>query len=219
MRHPSASLFSGMTLPRLLGVVLTYLLGMGSVPAEGTTVKHRDVVDLIALSEVILVGTVISVTDGFDHDLPFTEVTLTVAETLRGVAGSSYTFRQFGLLAPRPTADGRSRLSVSPDGWPRFKTGEEVFLFLYKKGSATGLRTTVGLLQGKFTRVDGGFVNEIANQGLFHKVWVSPALLTPTEQKMLKVKIGALDPSTFVSFVRRAIENRWIENGKLDHVR
>ena len=115
--------------------------------------------------------------------------------------------------------DGRTYLGVSPDGWPRFTTGEEVFLFLYKKASVTGLRTTVGLLQGKFTRSDGGFVNEIANRDLFKNVSVNPALLTPAEQKMLKTTRGALNPSTFVSFVRRAVENRWIENKKLDHVR
>jgi len=203
---------------RLTGVLLVALLIAGAVPASATSMLHRNVVDLIDLSQHILVGRVVAVSDCFENGVPFTEVTVSVDEAIKGTANSVYTFRQFGLRAPRVTESGRTYVAVSPDGWPRFETGEQVVLFLYKPASITGLRTTVGLLQGKFTLRNGKLENGIENQGLFRNVSAERSLLTPDESRMLEEDQGGLSRETFLSFVRKAVQDRWIERGKLDHV-
>ena len=204
---------------KLIGVFLACFLGTGVLPAQGTSLKHRNVIDLITLSELILVGRVTAVFDDFENGVPYTEVTVAVGEVLKGNPGGVYTFRQFGLRSPRTEDNGYTYLGVSPQGWPRFETGEEVMLFLYKRASMTGFRTTVGLFQGKFNKKDGRFVNAIENLGLFRNVSVNPGLLTPIEEKMLTVKKGPVRAETFVSFVRTAVEQRWVESGKLGHVK
>jgi hypothetical protein len=182
--------------------------------------RHQTIVDLIGLSEQILVGRVSRVTDGFDDaGVPYTEVTLNVSETVKGTAGTTYTFRQFGLTAPRSLGNGRRYLGVSPDGWPRFAEGETVLLFLYKPGARTGLRTTVGLLQGKFLERDGRMVNGIENDGLFRDVRVKDSLLSPAEAKMLTRDGKPVPADALLSFVRKAVKGRWIETKELDHVK
>ena len=205
-------------LPKLIAVFVACLLS-ADLPARAASVEHRNVVDLITLSELVLVGRIISLSDGFENGVPYTEVTVEVGETLKGTESGIFTFRQFGLLSPRPGKNGLTYMGVSPDGWPRFRTGEEVILFLYKKASITGLRTTVGLLQGKFVERDGRFVNAVENLGLFRNVSVNPGLLTPLQQKMLRLKKGSVQADAFVSFLRQAVRGRWIESGKLRHVK
>jgi hypothetical protein len=202
-----------------LAVLVPVLLAVGRAPAFATSMTHQDIVDLIGLSEQILVGRVSRVTDGFQGGVPYTEVTLAVSETVRGTPGATYTFRQFGLAAPRSLGNGHRYLGVSPDGWPRFAEGEKVVVFLYKKGSQTGLRTTVGLLQGKFSEHDGRMANGVGNAGLFKGVRVPESLLSPAEAKMLRRDRGPVATDTFVSFVRKAVKGRWIETRELDHVK
>lgn len=194
--------------------VLCFAVPWAVPPAQASSVLARTVVELIDLSEEIVSGEVISVRDGFDAaGVPFTEVTVAVDDVLKGQVGETYTFRQFGLLAPREMPDGTTYLGVSPDGWPRFKQDEKVVLFMYKPASQTGLRTTVGLFQGKFTLRDGVLENEYRNIGLFRDVRVD-AELTGAESKML-VSEGGVDPATFKTFVRKTVRNRWIETGRV----
>jgi hypothetical protein len=174
------------------------------------------VVDLIELSELILVGRVTAIGDGFEKGVPYTEVTLQVDETLKGSAGGSYTFRQFGLLAPKVQDDGRTCVLVTPDGWPRFENGEEVLLFLYKKASRTGLARRWG--SPRNSTATARLVNG-SQRGLFKNVEISPGLLPPGQQKLLSMKKGPVWGDTLVSFVRTAVQDRWIENRKLRHVK
>ena len=205
--------------PRLPGLLLACLLMLVPASVTATSMIHRSVVELIDLSEIILVGRVTSVTDGFDRGVPYTEITLSVEETVKGQTGETYTFRQFGLLAPRVLDNGLTYLGVSPEGWPQFREGERVVLFLYESGAVTGLRTTVGLLQGKFTQTRGGLRNGIENMGLFHRVSVERGLLTPAEERMIRGDRGAVPTDTFVSFVRKAVQDRWVETRRIRHVR
>lgn len=211
MRTPVTASFAG--------VLVLCLLAVGTLPAQAASMKHRNVVDLISLSELILLGKVISVTDGFENGIPYTEVTLEVGRTLKGTAGNIYTFRQFGLRVPRDMGNGVTYVGVTPDGWPRFRAGERVVLFLYKPASMTGLRTTVGLFQGKFMEVDGKMANGVGNLGLFQNISVDRRGLTPEELEMFTMKKGAVRTDTFVDFVGRAVQQRWIEERKLDHVK
>ena len=125
--------------------------------ANATTSRREvNVVDLIANSELILRGTVVNLTDGIDNrGIPYTEVTLHVADAIRGQVSGDYTFRQFGLLKPRDMGNGTTNLMVTPAGWATYTKGEETILFLNKHAAWTGLQTTVGLGQGKFKDIDG----------------------------------------------------------------
>lgn len=196
-------------------IALTLIVGLfGPSTASATSMLPRTIVDLIRLSESILVGDVHTVRDGFDRDgVPYTEIGIDVDETLEGNVSSTYTFRQYGLLAPKELPDGRTHLGVSPDGWPHFSEGERVVLFLYSPAGQTGLRTTVGLFQGKLTVENGLAQNAMQNANLFRDVEVDDGVLDVAERHLLDVRDGAVDAAALVSFVRKAIDNQWIEAG------
>ena len=200
------------------GLLSMLLVTLWLSPLPASSVKHQNIVDLIDLAEIIVAGQVAELRDGIDSNgVPFTEIAITVEESIRGDVSGTLIFRQFGLLAPRQMPDGRVNLNVIPDGWPVFVRGEEVVLFLYQAAPLTGLRTTVGLFQGKFTLQDDGLANVIDNQGLFKNVNVDPAVLGDLEQKMVTQESGAVRPDTFLNFVRRAVDENWIQMGRLGH--
>jgi hypothetical protein len=148
--------------------------------------------------------------------VPYTEVTLAVSETIRGSVGGVYTFRQFGLLAPR-TVNGRRYLARSPEGFPRFTLGEQVCLFLYRQASLTGLRTTTGLDQGKFTVTAGALVNAQQNEGLFEGVELDAAVQTEDDRRVLETRRGPVQARSFMSLVRRAVKEDWVGKGRMRH--
>jgi len=186
---------------------------------EEVTSGSPNIVDLIGDSELIVRGMVKEVTDGIENGVPYTQVTVTVDEALRGQVGNEYTFRQFGLTKPRSMGNGKVNLSVTPDGWSRYTVGENSMLFLYKRASMTGLQTTVGLGQGKVLFQNGNAVSQFGNDGLFENVEVSNNLLNDKDKRLLATKKGAVNAEGFMSFVRRAVKDRWIEGGKLKHAK
>jgi hypothetical protein len=181
--------------------------------------RSQNLADLIGLSELIVTGNVLSVTDGFQKGVPYTEVTISIDEAIRGAPGHRYTFRQFGLIAPRTLPDGRVYLGVTPQGLPRYTAGDDVLLFLYKKASLTGLQTTVGLYQGAFKKKGNLYENGVENLGLMSGISVNPDLLNPSEQKLMKKKKGPVQADVLLEFVRKAVHERWVETGRLSHVR
>ena len=208
---------------RIMSAAVALLLLAGTMPligppAEAASVLKRNLVDLIDLSDRIIVGKVLSVNDGFDiNNVPYTEVTLLVEENIRGGnPGNTYTFRQFGLMAPREI-DGKTYLSVSPDGWPKFAADERVVVFLYQPASITGLQTTVGLFQGKFSIAGGQVRNVNDNLGLFENIQFEPGLLNEAEQKCSASTQGAVPENVFVPMVRRAVDDQWVEEGRMSN--
>jgi len=186
----------------IISALATCFVLLGVLPAQGQML-HQPLDKLVEYSTDILVGTIVSVTDGIDaSNVPYTEVTLDVSETLRGSVSGRYSFRQFGLLAPRDMGT-YTNLNVTLDGWPRYAQGEEVMLFLYKEAALTGLRTTVGLFQGKFNIVNGQITNGINNQGLFDNVRAPLSQLSEEEAKLLSTTKGSLPASAFTSLVRK----------------
>lgn len=201
----------------LLLTTAVVLVALSAPPAHSTSMLPQNMVDLVSLSERILVGEVVSLTDGIGADnLPYTEVTLRVDDAILGDQAGTYTFRQFGLLEPREMPNGKTNLMVSPQGWPRFQRGEEVMVFLYQAGEISGLRTTVGLFQGKFGIRDGQLVNEIGNQNLFHNVRFDESALTPTERQLVQQR-GELPADEFISLVRKAVTENWVGQGRMIH--
>jgi hypothetical protein len=168
-----------------------------------------NIVDLIDNSQTIVAGRVEKVTDGFTaNGLPYTEITVRVLDRFRGAADANFTFRQFGLAAPRTMPSGKVYLGGRPEGWPTFRTGEVSLLFLYAKGRATGFQTTVGLGYGKLGMGNGVAVNSFDNVGLFSNVQIDRTKLSADEQKMFDAKNGPVNADTLRSFLRRAIDQK-----------
>jgi hypothetical protein len=185
--------------------------------AGATTMRPQNLADLVAFSDTIVIGTVEKVTDGFDErGIPYTEVTLRVGESLRGATSGTLRFRQFGLMRPR-TVDGRLYLGVSPDGWPSWQERERVMAFLGRPAKYTGLRTTVGLAQGKLRVHDGKLANSSQNAGLFKDLRVTAPGLSPSQQAMLRGERKPVEADAFVSLVRRAVNENWIAKGTMRH--
>ena len=195
------------------------LLGMimASTLANATTFqKEATIVDLLQQSDLIVRGTVTSVTDGIDNrGIPYTEVKLQVNETLRGQVGKEYTFRQFGLIKPHDMGNGTVNLMVTPAGWATYSKGEDTILFLRKPAAWTGLQTTAALGAGKFKVAMAGATNQANNVGLFKNVVVKPSLLGTKEQRAMLTAIGPVNVNAFVSLIRQAVQNQWVEKGSM----
>jgi len=125
---------------------------------------------------------------------------------------TNYTFRQFGLKAPKPTGDGRINLMVTPAGWPTYVDGEQVMLFLHKPAAKSGFQTTAGLTQGKFTIRGNEIANGIGNDELFARMTVSGPL-TPNQDDLVNQPGGAYAAEAFIELVRTAVEENWIDTG------
>jgi len=198
----------------LPGILAIAGLTLAGGEALATSLASTNLVDLLRNSTSILKGEVTSVTDGVDPSgLPYTEVTLEVGQTLRGVETGTYSFRQFGLLAPRLSPDGTRLAMPAPDGLPKYEVGEKVLLFMSRPASQTGLRSTYALGNGKFTLGPGRAENAMGNQGLFTNVSLDASLTTSNDARMLQTEIGAVNDGDFVSLVERAVQGGWVENG------
>jgi hypothetical protein len=199
------------------GSLTVLLVALGIQATNAATVKSQNLVDLIQHSDQIVVGTVVTVIDGFDqNNVPYTEVTLRVSESIRGEEAETVSFRQFGLTAPREI-DGRTYLGVTPDGWPTWSEQERVMLFLHRPAHLTGLQTTVGLGQGKLQLHSGRLSNAAGNVGLFQNLKIEARGLSSAQRAMLETDGEAIDAKPFISLVRRAVQESWVEQGVLHH--
>jgi len=188
---------------------------VGTGPLQAASLKHQNLTQLIASSESIIAGTVKSVSDGIDaKGVPYTEITIAVGSSAKGKAksGEDFTFRQFGLLKPRTLDNGHKLLAVTPEGFARWNQGEYVVAFMYRPAAKTGLQTTAGMAQGKFSAVNGRLANQFGNQGLFDSVNIDRGLLNQEERDMLESR-GAVDLGVFTRLVGRAVEQQWVEQG------
>ena len=190
---------------------------LAAARAEATVQRHEaNIVELVGQSDLILRGTIRNVTDGIDaRGIPYTEVTMNVADAIRGAVGKEYTFRQFGLLKPRSMGNGKMNLMVTPAGWATYAKGEDTVLFLYKRAKRTGLQTTVGLGHGRFKVALAGASNQADNEGLFRDVHVDTSLVGEREQRVLRTDRGPVNANAFVSLVRQIVKGRWIEQGSM----
>ena len=194
------------------GLILVVASAMAGGNVMAMTLAHTNLVDLLGEAQSIVVGQVSGLSDGIDgRGLPYTEVTLEIKETIKGSLSGTYTFRQFGLLEPRLSADGTRRMMPAPDGFPKFGPGEQVALFLNRSASLTGLQTTIGLANGKFTVGATRAENGMGNVGLFRNVSLNDGLATDNDIRMLGTEAGAVNSDTFLTFVRRAVQDSWVE--------
>jgi hypothetical protein len=187
--------------------------------SRATTVRREPtLVELLQDSELVVRGRVEAVSDGIDaRGVPYTEVTVRVSEALKGAPGAELRFRQFGLLAPRRMGDGRVNLMVTPAAFPTYAKGEESILFLRKPAAWTGLRTTSGLSHGQFRISVGAASNAANNAGLFRGVAIDAGLLGDAEKRVVATTRGPVNARTFSALVKRAVDGRWIETGRMRH--
>ena len=196
-----------------LSILTVVGLALAGGEVRAMSLEQLNLVDLLPRPTPIVTGKVTEITEGVDENgLPYTGVTVAISNTIRGTESGSYTFRQFGLQTPRLSADGTKMLMPAPESFPRYTEGEEVMLFLYKPAVITGLRTTTGLVQGKFTLEAGRAENGIANEGLFQQISLADGLATDNDRRMLDTSIGAVSSPTFTSFVERAVTENWVES-------
>ena len=78
-------------------------------------------------------------------------------------------------------------------------------VFLYQASPQNGLRTTVGLLQGKFSKVGDEFVNDVGNHNVFFNVNIDAGQLNPDDRKLMN-NPETMKADAFVSMVRRAVD-------------
>lgn len=202
---------------RLAGLCTTLFLLLAVTPVQATQLVQQNLTQLISAAETIISGRVTKVTDGFTQNgIPYTEVTIAVSGAAKGADAdlATYTFRQFGLLAPRTLADGTRYLGLSPEGFARWQEDEIVIAFLHRPASMTGLQTTAGLAQGKFALREGKYVNQFENRGLFDGVEVDVKDLTDAQHNIL-THGGPADAGAFMELIRRAVAEKWIEQGEM----
>ncbi len=171
-----------------------------SPAANAMKLKQQNLQEMMTESQSIISGRVIKVTDGFDNNRPFTEITIQVGSDAKGKLkeNSTYTFRQFGLIKPRSMGNGKVYLGATPEGFSKWREGEQVIAFMYKPASITGFQTTVGLAQGKFVVRNGKVENRFANDGVFEGLDTSK--LTAEQQNILTTP-GAVDVGVFMDLV------------------
>lgn len=129
---------------RLTGRAFTLALAVVLLPlssARSTTVEELTSAELVARSELIVWGDVVSVRAGWDdrHTRIFTHVEVTSRESLKGDV------RLVTLKLPGGEADG---LVSVIHGMPQFRQGEEVVVHLTAQHPRSGVRLPVGLGQG-----------------------------------------------------------------------
>ena len=131
------------------GFVLVCLGALALGGPAATTLRLLNLEELTRKAGDIVVGRCVAVeTIGRNAaGVPLARVTIRLERVLKGSSHGTLTFRT--PLAVEGEADG-----AGLQGVPRFRQGEDLILFLYPAGRS-GLRTAVGLGQGKFTRSPG----------------------------------------------------------------
>jgi hypothetical protein len=123
-------------------ILALLILGLFCLPAFGTLLRPLSVETLADLSDVVARGRVDSVEVVWNDSatMPVTRVVVEVLETLEGNAGG----RRLIVTVPGGERDG---VALDYGGRPRFSPGEEVVLFLQRRGGRGFI--PVGLAQGR----------------------------------------------------------------------
>ena len=184
-------------------------------PLHASQLVPQNMKQMIHAADVIVTGEVTRITDGVEGGIPFTEVTMKVNSSIKRdmAIGSSYSFRQYGLLKPRKRQDGRYLLPSKIEGMATWTVGEKVTTFMNKPASRTGMVTPVGMAQGKFTYSGAQAANSFDNRGLFWGMSVDAGVMNAKESAMLAKPAGSVDGDVLINFVKRAVKEQWIEKG------
>jgi uncharacterized cupredoxin-like copper-binding protein len=200
---------------RALLTAVFVLVAISAAPSQASQLVPQNLKQMIHAADAIVTGEIVKVTDGVDNGLPFTEVTMKVNGSIKRdmALNSNFTFRQYGLMKTRKTADGRYLLATKIEGMPSWTVGEKVTTFMNRPVSRSGMRTPVGLAQGKFTYSGSQAANSFDNRGLFNGMTVDPRVLDARESAMLAKPAGPVEGDVLIKLVKRAVKEQWIEQG------
>lgn len=155
--------------------------------AFGTTLVYRDLPELARTSDAVVRGKVVETQSRWtaDRSRIVTDVTIEVAETLKGAPGRTVTIVQPG---------GRvGDIGQKVAGLASFEKGEEVVVFLEKRGDERFVVN--GLAQGKY-RVertsDGKAAFAVPDRNVEEAVVVDPVTRVPAEVHRPTVKLETL---------------------------
>jgi hypothetical protein len=184
-------------------------------PSQASQLVPQNLKQMIDVADVVVTGKVTRVTDGIDNGIPFTEVTMQVDSSIKRdvAANGNFSFRQYGLLKARRMTDGRFLLATKIEGMATWSVGEKVTAFLNKPATRSGMRTPVGMAQGKFTYSGSQAANSFDNRNLFQGMTVDPGVLSARESAMLAKHAGAVEGDVLINLVKRAVKEQWIEKG------
>ena len=191
------------------------LAAASAAPSQASQLVPQNLKQMIRESDVIVTGEVSKITDGVENGIPFTEVTMKVNSSIKRdlAVNSNYSFRQYGLVKTRKMNDGRYLLATRIEGMATWTVGEKVTAFMNKPASRSGMRTPVGMAQGKFTYSGSQAANSFDNRGLFKGMTVDPGVLNAKESAMLAKPAGSVEGDVLTNLVKRAVKEQWIEKG------
>ncbi len=200
------------------GVIVSAIITMSINDVYATKLLHRNLYELVSLSERIFVGKCVSVRESkYDPEVSgilYTEYTFEVSETIKGNVTGIIVFRQYGLTKPRIVGENVAIVKYIP-AMPLYREGQEYVLFLIGD-SVLGLTSPVGLFQGAFiiTRDYTGrkvVLNGIQNLGLFKDMPVHKLNLqtfSRSERALFRMEKGAIHLETFISLVKKIAESK-----------
>lgn len=124
----------------IVPLISTFFFSLAPNSADATIVTRLNILELTVKSNKIIEGTIASIrTVALTGKLAYTEITMNVSETLRGVHSPTAVFKVPGGKLP----DG-TRLCIV--GTPNFRKGEQAIVFLEGKNSDI----VTGFSQGRF---------------------------------------------------------------------
>ena len=118
-------------------------LVLGSGALQATTVEPMTFSEVVDGAELVAVGAVTAITETWDaeREMPFTEVTFSVLEALKGEVGAELTLQFLGGPAP----DGPT---LAVEGMPEFAVGDRAVVF--STGNGIVACPLVGWWQGLY---------------------------------------------------------------------
>lgn len=183
---------------------------------HATKLLHRNLKGLVTFSKRIFMGTCVSIREGAleqkNGKLYYTEYTFEVSERFKGDVAETITFRQFGMITPKPI-DETTAVFQRVSAMPIYRQDQEYMLFLIGD-SRLGLTSPVGLHQGAFLIQEDEYgarmiANGLLNRGLFKDISsteMDQIGLTRHEKNLGTFKSGPFDLDDFSSIVKKMIQ-------------
>ena len=178
--------------------------------------RETNIVELVGKSELILRGTVKSVTDGIDASwLPLYGSNAFMSP--RRFAARSEPSTPSASSGCSSRAAWATAWSISwslrPAG-PRMRRAKKQFCSSIGAPSTPVFRPPSAWPMENSRYPTAGASNDANNSGLFTHVKVEPNLLAGSDRQMMSIEKGPVDTKAFVSLVRKAVKGRWIEAGE-----
>ncbi len=181
---------------------------------HATQVLPVNMSDILSRADVAFIGTCVGVEVGEvssspgSGKLPVTTYVFSVAKdgVIKGNIPEKFRLTQFGISK----SESLKRMLPYTIGMPSYEIGKEYTLFLTPE-SSLGLRSTIGLGQGKFnifTGKDGKkqVINDHGNKGLFNNMpqtkGVTKAMGAAKLSVMAPPPEGALELNSFVNLLQ-----------------